>query len=38
MVISDGTLFCRLGREDAETSSKWNKLINHVFCLCCNLF
>ena len=38
MVISDGTLFCRLRREDGETSSKWNMLIDHVFCSCCNLF
>ena len=38
MVTSDGTLFCRLqreeeGREERE-ASKWDKLINHVFCLC----
>ena len=33
MVISDGTLFCRLRREDEETLSKWNKLINHMFVL-----
>ena len=26
VVISDGALFCRLWREEAETSSKWNKL------------
>ena len=32
VVISDGTLFCRLRREEEETLSKWNKLINHVFC------
>ena len=38
VVISDGILFCRLQREEEETSSKWNKLINCVFCLCCILF
>ena len=38
MVISDGTLFCRLQNEDEETSSKWSMVIDHVFCLCCNLF
>ena len=38
MVINDGTLFCRLRNEDKETSSKWNMLIDHVFCLGCNLF
>ena len=38
MVISDGTLFCRLWNEDKEISSKWNMLINCVFCLGCNLF
>ena len=32
VVISDGTLFCRSCREEEEeASSKWNKLINHVF-------
>ena len=36
VVISDGTLFCRSRREEEEeeASSKWNKLINHMFCLC----
>ena len=38
MVISDGTLFCRLQRQEeekeSEALSKWDKLINHVFCLC----
>ena len=40
VVISDGTLFCRSQREEKEeeASSKWNKLINHVFCLCYNYF
>ena len=39
VVISDGTLFCRLWREEEEEAlSKWNKLINHMFCLCYNLF
>ena len=38
MVSSDGTLFCRLQNEDEETSSKWNMLIDHVFCLGHNLF
>ena len=38
VVIRDGTLFCRLRAEDEETSSKWNMLIDFVFCLCCNLF
>ena len=26
VVISDGTLFCRLQREEGEMSSKWNKV------------
>ena len=34
VVISDGTLFCRLQRQEeekeSEASSKWGKLSNHV--------
>ena len=45
MVTSDGTLFCRLQREEEERrerkareASKWDKLINHVFFLCYKCF
>ena len=47
VVISDGTLFCRLQREEEEKrerareereASKWDKLINQVFCLCYKCF
>ena len=40
VVTSDGTLFCRLQKEEEVRereegeASKWDKLINHVFCLC----
>ena len=44
VVTSDRTLFCRLQQEEEEwereegEASKWDKLINHVFCLCYKCF
>ena len=44
VVTSDWTLFCRVQWEEEEQereegeASKWDKLINHVFCLCYKCF